>query len=133
MTSLAFALGVVPLMLASGASAETQHAIGTGVFGGMVTATLLAVFFVPVFFVFVLGFQARLPRRAARPGRSRTRTEPCTTSTPRWPCCWAAALTPPLERPAPPIPPCMPMAPTPPATPPIWAGDRCSATRVCKP
>ncbi|WP_071604291.1 efflux RND transporter permease subunit [Dickeya poaceiphila] len=50
MTSLAFALGVVPLMLASGASAETQHAIGTGVFGGMVSATVLAVFFVPVFF-----------------------------------------------------------------------------------
>ncbi|WP_298625615.1 efflux RND transporter permease subunit, partial [uncultured Zoogloea sp.] len=69
MTSLAFALGVVPLMLASGAGAETQHAIGTGVFGGMITATLLAVFFVPVFFVFVLGFQARLPRRA---GKART-------------------------------------------------------------
>jgi multidrug efflux pump len=66
MTSLAFALGVVPLMLASGASAETQHAIGTGVFGGMVTATLLAVFFVPVFFVFVLGFQERLPKRAGK-------------------------------------------------------------------
>lgn len=66
MTSLAFALGVLPLMLASGASAETQHAIGTGVFGGMVTATLLAVFFVPVFFVFVLGFQERLPRRAGK-------------------------------------------------------------------
>jgi multidrug efflux pump len=66
MTSLAFALGVVPLMLASGASAETQHAIGTGVFGGMVTATLLAVFFVPVFFVFVLGFHERLPRRAGK-------------------------------------------------------------------
>ncbi|MFX7862256.1 efflux RND transporter permease subunit, partial [Acinetobacter baumannii] len=47
MTSLAFALGVIPLMLARGASAETQHAIGTGVFGGMVSATVLAVFFVP--------------------------------------------------------------------------------------
>jgi len=66
MTSLAFALGVLPLMLASGASAETQHAIGTGVFGGMVTATLLAVFFVPVFFVFVLGFQERLPRHGGK-------------------------------------------------------------------
>ena len=53
MTSLAFALGVVPLMLASGASSETQHAIGTGVFGGMVSGTVLAVFFVPVFFVVV--------------------------------------------------------------------------------
>jgi multidrug efflux pump len=55
MTSMAFVLGVVPLMIATGASAETQHAIGTGVFGGMVSATLLGVFFVPVFFVFVLG------------------------------------------------------------------------------
>ncbi|TCW86869.1 multidrug efflux RND transporter permease subunit [Burkholderia sp. SRS-46] len=60
MTSLAFGLGVVPLMIATGASSETQHAIGTGVFGGMVTATVLAIFFVPVFFVFVLGFQERV-------------------------------------------------------------------------
>ncbi|WGS43258.1 multidrug efflux RND transporter permease subunit [Burkholderia sp. JSH-S8] len=60
MTSLAFGLGVVPLMIATGASAETQHAIGTGVFGGMVTATMLAIFFVPVFFVFVMGFQERV-------------------------------------------------------------------------
>jgi multidrug efflux pump len=44
MTSLAFGLGVVPLMLAMGASAETQHAIGTGVFGGIVSATVLAIF-----------------------------------------------------------------------------------------
>jgi len=63
MTSLAFALGVVPLMLASGASAETQRAIGTGVFGGMVSATVLAVLFVPVFFVLVLGCTQRLARR----------------------------------------------------------------------
>ncbi|HDX3076854.1 TPA: efflux RND transporter permease subunit [Escherichia coli] len=49
MTSLAFALGVVPLMLASGASDKTQHAIGTGVFGGMISGTVLAIFFVPVF------------------------------------------------------------------------------------
>ncbi|SFK24959.1 multidrug efflux RND transporter permease subunit [Methylophaga sulfidovorans] len=60
MTSLAFTLGVVPLMLASGASAETQHAIGTGVFGGMISGTLLAVFFVPAFYVFVIGIQERL-------------------------------------------------------------------------
>lgn len=60
MTSLAFALGVVPLMTAMGASAETQHAIGTGVFGGMLSATLLAIFFVPVFFVFVMGIQDRI-------------------------------------------------------------------------
>lgn len=60
MTSLAFTLGVVPLMLASGASAEVQHAIGTGVFGGMLSGTLLAIFFVPIFFVFVIGTQERL-------------------------------------------------------------------------
>jgi len=67
MTSLAFGLGVVPLMVASGASAETQHAIGTGVFGGMVTATVLAVFFVPVFYVVVMGLQERFDSwRASR-------------------------------------------------------------------
>ncbi|UJB33475.1 efflux RND transporter permease subunit [Chromobacterium sp. Beijing] len=70
MTSLAFGLGVLPLMLATGASAETQNAIGTGVFGGMVTATVLAIFFVPVFFVVVMSAQARIanwrkPRPAA--------------------------------------------------------------------
>lgn len=59
MTSMAFGLGVVPLMIATGANAETQHAIGTGVFGGMVSATVLAIFFAPVFFVFVMGFQER--------------------------------------------------------------------------
>ncbi|MBU1293188.1 MAG: multidrug efflux RND transporter permease subunit [Gammaproteobacteria bacterium] len=60
MTSLAFTLGVLPLMLASGASAETQRAIGTGVFGGMISATLLAIYFVPAFFVFVMSIQERL-------------------------------------------------------------------------
>ena len=53
MTSLAFMLGVLPLVLASGAGSAGQRAIGTGVFGGMVSATLLAVFFVPIFFVVV--------------------------------------------------------------------------------
>ncbi|MBK1688809.1 multidrug efflux RND transporter permease subunit [Rubrivivax gelatinosus] len=66
MTSLAFTLGVLPLMLASGASAETQHAIGTGVFGGMLSATLLAVFFVPVFFVGVVGGTERWQRWRGR-------------------------------------------------------------------
>ena len=67
MTSLAFGLGVVPLMIASGASAETQQAIGTGVFGGMVTATVLAVFFVPVFYVVVMAVQERVDSwRASR-------------------------------------------------------------------
>lgn len=69
MTSLAFGLGVVPLMVAFGASAKTQHAIGTGVFGGMVSGTLLVILFVPVFFVFVIGLQERVNgwRTARRP------------------------------------------------------------------
>lgn len=54
MTSLAFTLGVVPMAIATGASAASQNAIGTGVLGGMISATVLAVFFVPVFFVFVM-------------------------------------------------------------------------------
>jgi multidrug efflux pump len=53
MTSMAFILGVMPLVLASGAGSASQRAIGTGVLGGMLTATGLAVFFVPVFFVVV--------------------------------------------------------------------------------
>ena len=53
MTSLAFALGVLPLFLASGAGSASQRAIGTGVVGGMITGTVLAVIFVPVFFVVV--------------------------------------------------------------------------------
>ena len=54
MTSLAFVLGVLPLAIASGAGSGGQNAIGTGVIGGMVGGTVLAIFFVPVFFVVVL-------------------------------------------------------------------------------
>ncbi len=53
MTSMAFGLGVVPLVLASGAGSASQRAIGTGVLGGVITGTVLAVVFVPVFFVVV--------------------------------------------------------------------------------
>ncbi|HJV75064.1 MAG TPA: efflux RND transporter permease subunit [Noviherbaspirillum sp.] len=53
MTSLAFILGVLPLVIASGAGSASQRAIGTGVMGGMITATVLAVFLVPVFFVVI--------------------------------------------------------------------------------
>ena len=56
MTSLAFMLGVLPLAIATGASSASQRAIGTGVIGGMITGTVLAVFFVPVFFVLIRGF-----------------------------------------------------------------------------
>lgn len=53
MTSLAFILGVLPLTISTGAGSGAQNAVGTGVMGGMVTATLFAIFFVPVFFVVV--------------------------------------------------------------------------------
>ena len=55
MTSMAFILGVVPLTLASGAGAASQHSLGVSVIGGMISATLLGVLFVPVFFTWVLG------------------------------------------------------------------------------
>lgn len=54
MTSLAFMLGVLPLAIATGAGAASQRAIGTGVIGGMLTATILGVLFIPVFFVWIL-------------------------------------------------------------------------------
>ena len=53
MTSLAFMLGVTPLMISTGAGAGARNAIGTGVFGGMLTATVLAIFFIPLFYVAV--------------------------------------------------------------------------------
>ena len=55
MTSFAFILGVLPLVWATGAAAASRQALGTAVFGGMITATVLAVFFVPVFYVAIQG------------------------------------------------------------------------------
>jgi multidrug efflux pump len=53
MTSLAFGLGVLPLAISSGAGSGSQHAVGTGVTGGVITATLLGIFVVPLFYVLV--------------------------------------------------------------------------------
>ena len=53
MTSLAFVFGVLPMATSSGAGSSSQHAVGTGVIGGMVSATLLAIYFVPLFFVLI--------------------------------------------------------------------------------
>ncbi|KMV31073.1 acriflavine resistance protein B [Photobacterium swingsii] len=53
MTSLAFTCGIIPLVIATGPSSEIQNSIGTGVLGGMISGTVLAIFFVPVFFVFI--------------------------------------------------------------------------------
>lgn len=55
MTSLAFVFGVIPMAIATGASNASQHAIGTAVVGGTLAATFLAIFFVPLFYVFVTG------------------------------------------------------------------------------
>ena len=63
MTSFAFTCGVIPLVFATGASSETQKAIGTGVFGGMISATILAIFFVPVFFTFVMGLVSKFSKQ----------------------------------------------------------------------
>ena len=64
MTSLAFTLGVLPMVIGSGAGSGAQHALGTAVIGGMMSATVLAIFFVPLFFVVVMHLTAR-PRQAA--------------------------------------------------------------------
>ena len=63
MTSFAFILGVLPLAISTGAGAASRHAVGTGVVGGMLAATLLAIFFVPVFFLVV---RKRFPAKASR-------------------------------------------------------------------
>ncbi|EIJ46508.1 cation/multidrug efflux pump protein [Herbaspirillum sp. GW103] len=64
MTSLAFILGVLPLVLGSGAGAGAQHALGTAVIGGMLSGTVLAIFFVPLFFVIIMKLFARKPTSA---------------------------------------------------------------------
>ena len=65
MTSLAFILGVVPLALSSGAGAGARHSVGTGVMGGMIAATFLAIFFIPLFFRLMTGGGLRERRGAA--------------------------------------------------------------------
>lgn len=59
MTSMAFTLGVLPLAISSGAGAGARIAVGTGVMGGMIAATVLAIFFVPLFFVLIIGLFGR--------------------------------------------------------------------------
>src|SRR5262249_45499976 len=62
MTSLAFILGVSPLVFSSGAGAGARHSVGTGVMGGMLAATFLAIFFVPFFFQLIMSRQFGEPR-----------------------------------------------------------------------
>ena len=53
MTTLAFGFGVLPLALSSGAGAGSQHSVGYGVLGGVISSTLLGIFFIPVFYVWI--------------------------------------------------------------------------------
>jgi len=64
MTSMAFSLGVLPLVISSGAGSASRNAIGTGVLGGMISATVLAVFLVPIFYYVVMRFFAAKPKVA---------------------------------------------------------------------
>ncbi|MFQ2235957.1 efflux RND transporter permease subunit [Aeromonas dhakensis] len=66
MTSLAFILGVLPLVISTGAGASSRNAIGTGVMGGMISATVLAIFFVPLFFVLVMRYFTKHSTKQAR-------------------------------------------------------------------
>jgi multidrug efflux pump subunit AcrB len=72
MTSLAFITGTIPLVVASGAGAATQHSVGTGIFGGMLAATLIGIFFTPLFYYLVTtrfpGERAALPAAAKEGG-----------------------------------------------------------------
>jgi hydrophobic/amphiphilic exporter-1 (mainly G- bacteria), HAE1 family len=72
MTSLAFILGVVPLVLATGAGENGRHSVGTTVFGGMIMSTFLNLFFIPVLYLIIEGWRERGkgPVRAAVPAES---------------------------------------------------------------
>jgi HAE1 family hydrophobic/amphiphilic exporter-1/multidrug efflux pump len=70
MTSLAFIFGVLPLAISTGAGAGARHSVGTGVMGGMLAATFLAIFFVPLFFRLISE-----PRRAERRSTAEIKAE----------------------------------------------------------
>ncbi len=80
MTSLAFILGVVPLVIAQGAGAAGRHSIGTGVMGGMLAATFLAIFFVPLFYALIqrgsewFGGKPEIAEADVHPGKSEPTT-----------------------------------------------------------
>jgi HAE1 family hydrophobic/amphiphilic exporter-1 len=79
MTSFAFILGVAPLVVATGAGAASQQAIGTVVFGGMMASTLLAIPFVPVFFVALERGAERLWKRRGGEGPATATPSPSDT------------------------------------------------------
>lgn len=72
MTSMAFILGVTPLAISSGAGSASQNAIGIGVIGGMLSGTMLAIFFVPLFFVLVETYMVKKPATTATTAKKGT-------------------------------------------------------------
>jgi multidrug efflux pump len=76
MTSLAFILGVMPMAVSTGAGAASRHDMGTGVIGGMISATLLAIFMVPVFYVVVRRiFKGKTPHTPIPPAEAGGKNE----------------------------------------------------------
>lgn len=71
MTSLAFILGVVPLAISSGAGSGSKHAIGTGVIGGMFSALVLAIFWIPLFYVLIGSLFEKKSRAASHDEEAR--------------------------------------------------------------
>ncbi len=78
MTSLAFILGVLPLAISTGAGAASRHSIGTGVIGGMLAATFIAVLFIPLFYVWTgtVGEKTREWWQRRQENRARSRALP---------------------------------------------------------
>ena len=75
MTSLAFVLGVLPLAISTGAGAAGRRSIGTGIMGGMIAATFLAIIFVPLFFVIIQTVTEKFSRKSAEPSEATPATE----------------------------------------------------------
>ncbi len=132
MTSLAFIAGVFPLAISSGAGAGSQNDIGTGVIGGMLAATVMAIFFVPLFFVLVRGaFRGRQPAsrrtRLSRRGRPKVRRAlPVVLAAAAW-LAGCIDLSPTYRRPAEPTPAQFPTGasyPPPTSQPPVIVGWR---------
>ena len=76
MTSLAFILGVVPLVLATGAGENGRHSVGTTVFGGMIMSTVLNLFFIPVLYLIIEGWRERGKKSAGKRPRAARSSEP---------------------------------------------------------
>ena len=75
MTSMAFILGVLPLAISSGAGSGSQHAIGSGVIGGMISATILGIFFIPLFYLWIRSIFKGQPRPASSESISSSHTQ----------------------------------------------------------